>query len=250
MKFLFTLLASILFFPHAHAAQVSVAVAANFTKVAQELQQQFEAESEHSVSLSFGSTGSLYAQVINGAPFDIFLAADARRPSLLVEEGLVDSEQHFTYAIGQLVLWSKQGYGEDVQQALYNPQDFEHIVIANPKTAPYGEQALAVMEALGVYGSLQASVVESNNIAQTYQYIEGGIVDLGFVALSQVIKSQTMTPEYAWVVPQELYAPIKQDAVLLKTSEDNPAAQAFFEFLRSEQALNTIHSYGYRTGGE
>lgn len=227
----------------AHAETAQVAVAANFTDAANELAALFAERTEHEVSLSFGATGQFYAQITQGAPFEVFLAADGERPALAVREGYGVEGSVFTYAIGQLVLYSAEAgrvRGEETLRA----GDFQRLAIANPETAPYGAAAVETLRALGLYDTLKPKLVQGTSIAQAHQFVETGNAELGFVALGQVVNASGSR----WEVPQDLYEPIRQDAVLLKTGEGNPAAIAFTEFLRSPEALEVIREYGYRTG--
>ncbi len=224
------------------AGQASVAVAANFTEAAEEIAAIFEKQTGHRAVLSFGSSGQLYTQITQHAPFEVFLSADDERPILAIKEGYaVDSR--FTYAIGKIVLWSKDPQlvtGADTLKQ----STFRKIAIANPAAAPYGVAAIEVMKALGVYDSLQAKIVQGNSIAQTYQFVDTRNAELGFVALAQVI---SRTEGSRWLVPENLYIPIRQDAVLLKTGQDNEAARAFFSFLKGPEATRIIEAFGYGT---
>lgn len=236
----FTILLAVLATP-AIADQTNVAVAANFTDAANEIAAAFKAETGHEAVLSFGSTGQLYTQITQDAPFEVFLAADAERPAKALEDGLGVEGTDFTYAIGKIVLWSADAdlvKGEDTLKS----DGFEKIAIANPETAPYGAAAVEAMKALGVHDALQPRIVQGNNIAQTYQFVETGNAELGFVALSQVAGSEAGS---RWVVPADLYAPIEQDAVLLKKGADSVAAKAFLEFLKGPTAAAVIEKYGY-----
>jgi molybdate transport system substrate-binding protein len=228
----------------ARAATVSVAVAANFTDPAKVLAAAFEKKSGDTVTLSFGASGPFYTQITQGAPFDIFLSADAARPKKLVTGGFGVAGSEFTYATGKLVLWSATpGYVDDQGKVLSSGK-FKHLSIANPKTAPYGAAALETLKALGVYNSVAASIVTGESITQAYQFTASGNAELGFVALSQVIKAGKGSQ---WVVPQNLYKPIAQDAVLLKPGANDQAAKDFLAYLKSPEALAIISSYGYAT---
>lgn len=224
----------------ANAAEVKVAVAANFTAAMKEIAAAFAAATDHTALVSYGSTGKLYAQIQNGAPFDLFLAADQKRPRLLHEQGVADAP--FTYAIGKLVLWSSDPALVDRDGTVLESGGFERLAIANPKTAPYGAGAMQVMTALGVLNRLEAKLVRGDNIAQTYQFVSTGNAQLGFVALSQVALAEGGS---RWIPPQSLYDPIRQDAVLLANGRDNAAAQAFLEFLRGPVARDITLKYGY-----
>lgn len=226
------------------AAEVKVAVAANFTDPLKEIGRHFEAASGHKLVLSFGSTGQFYAQITQGAPFEVFVAADRATPAKAIAEGHAVAGTAFTYAVGKLVLYSKtvgfvQG-GRTLREA-----KFAKIAVANPATAPYGAAAIEVMKALGVYDALMAKVVQGNNIAQTFQFIDTGNAEVGFVALSQIV---LVGGGSRWIVPDNLYAPISQDAVLLKTGSSNEAAKAFLAFLNGREARHVIEKFGYGVG--
>ncbi len=226
------------------AAETKVAVAANFTTAAKEIGVLFEKSTGHKAVFSFGSTGQLYTQITQDAPFEVFLAADQKRPKMAVDEDLAVAGTLFTYATGKVVLFSKTAdlvKGE----ATLKDASFAKIAIANPVTAPYGTAAVEVMQGLGVYETLSPKIVQGNNIAQTYQFVETGNADLGFVALSQVINQDGGS---RWIVPSDLYKPISQDAVLLKRGADSEAARAFLDFLDGPEARTVKEKYGYGVG--
>ncbi len=226
-----------------YAAVIKVAVSSNFTAAAKELAQLFESQQETKVSLSFGSTGKLFAQIHYGAPFDLFLAADAERPSKLVETEDAIKGSQFTYAVGKIALYSKTESLADlsVEQLILLLGDSD-VAMANPKTAPYGVAAKQTLAKLKVIKSGQRKWIFGENIAQTYQFVETGNAKLGFVSLSQLI----VNPQSSyWLVPQEYYRPLNQDAVLLKKGSNNPDAKRFLQFLRSPQALAIIQKHGY-----
>ena len=227
------------------AAEVSVAVAANFTAPMRKIAQTFEQETGHQAILSFGSTGNFYAQIRNGAPFQILLAADDETPIKIEKEGLGVAASRFTYAIGKLVLWSKQpGFVDDKGEILRSGH-FQRIAVANPKLAPYGAASLETMTQLGVLQALQPKFVQGENIAQAFQFVATENAQLGFVALSQVMTNGTIAQGSAWIVPSSLHAPIRQDALLLVKGKDNPAATALMNFLQSNRSRLVIRSYGY-----
>jgi molybdate transport system substrate-binding protein len=229
----------------AHADETQVAVAANFAGPVQKIAAEFEKQTGHKVIIVTGSTGKFYAQIVNGAPFDILLAADDETPAKLEKEGHSVVGKRFTYAIGKLVLWSPKSAVVDAKGEVLKNGGFDHISVANPKLAPYGAAAVETMKALGVYDSLQAKVVTGENIAQTHQFVATGNALLGFVALSQVLKDGKIEGS-AWIVPEKLYSPIRQDAVLLNKGKDNKAATAFLDFLKNNKAAKEIIlSYGY-----
>jgi molybdate transport system substrate-binding protein len=202
----------------------------------------FHEESEHDVLVSFGSTGSHYAQIKNGAPFDAFFSADAERPRLLEGEGVAIAGSRFTYAVGRLVLWSRRVGYVDADGRVLESGTFRFLSIANPDLAPYGVAAREVMIARGVWAQLQGRLVQGTDIGQAYSFVHTGNAELGFVAYAQVKKPGAPIEGSYWLVPESLHAPIEQQAVLLR---DVPAARAFVEFTKSPAALEIIRSYGY-----
>lgn len=226
----------------ARAADIPVAVAANFTVPAKELATAFHAKTGYTVALSFGASGQFYAQITQGAPFEIFLSADEARPQKVEADGLAVPGSVFTYAIGRLVLWSADPHLVDANGMVLHEGGFTHIAIGDPKAAPFGAAAVQTMKALKVYDELAPKIVTGQSITQAYQFIASGNAELGFVSLSQVVHDQKGSE---WVVPQTLYSPILQDAVLLKTGAQDPGAKAFFVFLQSPAAVKIIKSYGY-----
>lgn len=230
---------------HARAGEVSVAVAANFTAPMQEIAQAFEQATGHRASVSYGSTGKLYAQIIHGGPYEVFLAADAARPEKLEADGVGVAGQRFTYALGTLVLWSPDPARVDADGTVLKGGRFRHLAIANPKTAPYGAAAMEVINALGLTSALTPKLVRGENIAQTWQFVATGNAELGFVAASQLFKDGKPLGGSRWVVPGALHAPIRQDAILLRQGATNPAAQALIDYLKSDAAQRIIRAYGY-----
>ncbi|MBO0903053.1 molybdate ABC transporter substrate-binding protein [Jiella sonneratiae] len=228
----------------AAAETTVVAVAANFTEPAKEIATAFHEATGDTAKLSFGSTGALYTQIGQGAPFEVFLAADDERPRRAVDEGLAVKGSGFTYAVGTLVLYSTDPKLVGGPDAL-KTGDFDKIAIANPKTAPYGTAAVETMKKLGVYDDLADKIVQGNSIAQTFQFVSTGNAELGFVALSQVVGDEAGS---RWVVPAADHTAIRQDAVLLKTGASNEAAKEFLDFLKGPQAKKIIEKYGYGIG--
>ncbi|HEX5421011.1 MAG TPA: molybdate ABC transporter substrate-binding protein [Gammaproteobacteria bacterium] len=226
------------------ADQARVAVAANFTAAVKEITQQFEKTSGHKILLSFGSTGQLYTQITQGAPFDVFLAADQARPEKAVAAGLAVKGSRFTYATGKIVLFSSDKTLVSGEETL-EKGDFEKIAIANPVTAPYGAAAVEAMRALGVYAALRSKIVEGSNISQTYEFVSTGNAEVGFVALSQVARNKAGS---RWIVPSRLYEPLAQDAVLLEHGAKDSAAMAFLAYLKGPKARAIEEKYGYGTG--
>jgi molybdate transport system substrate-binding protein len=226
------------------AEEVRVAVAANFAAPMQKISSLFEQTSGHKVQLIVGSTGKFYAQISNGAPFDVLLAADEETPRRLAAEGNAVAESRFTYAIGKLVLWSPTaGYVDDQGQILKRGT-FRHISLANPALAPYGAAAVSVLKSLGVYEPLTSKIVLGENITQAHQFVATGAAELGFVALSQVT-NQGKLEGSAWIVPAQLYPAIRHDAIILDKGKGKAAAAELLAYLRSEAARKVIASYGY-----
>ena len=227
------------------AEEVLVAVAANFTAPMQVIAAAFEKDTGHKARLAFGSSGKFYAQIKNGAPFQVLLSADAQIPAKLAQEGLALDSTRFTYAIGQLALWSAQEGVVDRQGAVLKQGGYTHLAIANPKLAPYGAAAVEVLKNLALFDVVQAKLVQGENIAQTYQFIASGNAEIGFVALSQVFKDGKLTRGSAWIVPDKFHAPIRQDAVTLLNAKNNAAANALMTYLKSDKAKEIMRAYGY-----
>lgn len=234
--------------PEPRPEHVTVAVAANFAKTAGQLAQMYQAANPQAeIRFSPGSSGKLHAQIENGAPFDIFLSADAERPALLEQNGHTVPGTRFTYALGRLVLWSNDAKlaGKDCRQALID-LEFRHVALANPKTAPYGVAAVAVLEKFKIGPQrLGPLVVQGENIAQTLQFVASGSAQLGFVALSQLNDPVVPAGTCRWDIPADLHPPIVQQAVLLKRAAANKAAAGFYEFLKTDAARKLIASHGY-----
>lgn len=228
----------------AHADQVQVAVAANFVPPFKEIATAFQKATGHTAQLSAGSTGKFYAQIKNGAPFDVFFSADDERPKLLEEEGLGVKGSRFTYAVGRLVLWSPNPELIKGEETLRS-DTFKHLAMANPKTAPYGTAAMQVMMKLKVWDLLQPKIVQGENLGQTSGFIDSGNAELGFLALSQVLDPALKGRGSRWDVPTSLHDPIAQDVVLLTKGQNNPAAKALMEFVRGAEGLQIIERYGY-----
>lgn len=233
----------------ANAEEALVAVAANFAEVIEELEARFERETGHRLTVTIGATGQLYAQITNGAPFDILLAADRERPLRLEQEGHAVAGSRFTYAVGKLTLWSADAarIGADGEDALRGGE-FRKLAMANPALAPYGEAARETLAALGLYEKLADRLVMGENIGQTHTMVATGNAELGFVALSYVMSPRNEISGSRWDVPQDLYSPIRQDAVLLNRAAANPAAREFLAYLRSDDVLTVIRSFGYDAG--
>jgi molybdate transport system substrate-binding protein len=231
------------------AADVQVAVAANFTAPMQAIAAGFEQATGHRAKLAFGSTGKFYAQIKNGAPFDVLLAADDETPAKLERDGTALAGSRFTYSIGRLALWSaKPGYVDD-QGAVLKQGAFRHLALANPKLAPYGAAAVETLNKLGLLAALQPKFVQGENIAQTFQFVSTGNAELGFVALSQVTEGGKLKRGSAWIVPTGLHAPIRQNAVVLARGRDNPAALALMKYMKEDKARAIIRAYGYNNPG-
>ncbi len=228
-----------------HADEVQVAVAANFTGPMQVIAPLFERDTGHKAVLSYGATGKFYAQVVNGAPFEVLLAADDETPARLAREGHGVAGSAFTYAIGTLVLWSANPDLVDARGEILKKGGFRHLAIANPKTAPYGAAALQAMGKLGVAESLKPLFVQGENISQTQQFVATGAAELGFIAYSQVIKNGRIGTGSGWIVPGRLHDPIRQDAVILAKGRDKAATLALMAYLKGDKAKGVIRSFGY-----
>lgn len=228
----------------AQAGDARIAVAANFSAPAKRIAEAFERASGHKATLVTGATGKFYAQIVNGAPFDVLLAADDETPAKLEKEGQTTGTR-FTYAIGRLVLWSASPGLVDSEGAVLKRDAFRHIAIANPRLAPYGQAAMETLAALGLAEALRPRFVLGENIAQTHQFVASGNAELGFVALAQVAKDGRIGEGSGWIVPAQLHQPIRQDAVLLARGRDNAAAKAFLEWLKGDDAKATVRSFGY-----
>ncbi len=227
------------------AEEVQVAVAANFSAPMQVIAAAFEKDTGHKAQLAFGSTGKFYAQIKNGAPFQVLLSADAETPAKLEREGLAVPGTRFTYAVGKLALWSAlegvvDGKGDVLRQGHY-----AHMALANPKLAPYGAAAIEVLKHLNLLDAVQPRLVQGENIGQTYQFVASGNAELGFVALSQIMKDGKLIDGSVWIVPDNLHAPIRQDAVMLASGKRNAAASALMAYLKSNKAKAVIRAYGY-----
>ena len=228
----------------AFAAEVPVAVAANFTEPAKEIAAAFKKATGEDATLSFGSSGQFYTQMTRGAPFQVFLSADMDRPLKAEQDGVGVPGTRFTYAVGALVLYSKTpGLVDDRGEVLKHADRFQKVAIADPAAAPYGSAAIQTMQKLGVYPTLKSKIVQGASITQAYQFTETGAAELGFVALSQVI---TLKGGSRWQVPETLHKPITQGAILLFAGDKNPAARKFLAFLKGPEAKAIIQRYGYR----
>lgn len=232
----------------ARADTALVAVAANFAETADALLPAFRDATGHDLEITTGSTGKLYAQIVAGAPFDVLLSADAATPARLLDEGRAVAGSGFTYAVGRLTLWSADParIGGDGRAALADP-GLRFVAIANPDLAPYGIAAREALQSLGLWEALQPKIVMGQNIGQTHAMVATGAAEIGFVALSAVLSPRAGTEGSHWNVPQAMYAPIRQDAVLLAPGADNAAARAFLEFLRGPEAAAVIDRFGYGT---
>lgn len=229
----------------ARAAEALIAVAANFAQPMQRIAAGFTAATGHTLKLSIGATGKFYAQIRSGAPFAVLLAADAATPRKLIAEGHAVPGSSFSYATGRLVLWSARPGFVDDQGAVLAGGHFEHLAIANPKVAPYGAAALEVLRARGLDAALAGRLVTGESVGQAFQFVASGNAELGFVARSQITVPGQAAVGSHWLVPQALHAPIRQDAVLLRAGESNPAAQALLAYLRSPPARELIAAFGY-----
>jgi len=241
---LLALLGGLLLAGNGNAGEITLAVASNFSHAIRQIADRFQAETGDRVRLSFGSTGKHYAQIVNGAPFDAFFAADMKRPQRLEQEGLIQPGSRFTYAIGRVVLWSPDPTLVDDRGEVLRSGGFSHLAIANPRLAPYGRAAQEVLQGMSLWGALQERMVRGENIGQAFQFVSSGSVELGFVAYAQVKRPGEAVQGSLWQVPESAYAPIEQQAVLLS---DNPVARRFLEYVRTPEIRELIHGYGYAT---
>jgi molybdate transport system substrate-binding protein len=231
----------------ASAADVLVAVAANFARPVARIAEDFARATGHKAIVSIGATGTLFAQIEHGAPFEVFLAADRATPAKLEAEGLGVPGSRFTYAVGVLALWSaRPGYVDPNGEVLARG-GFMHIAIADPKLAPYGAAAIETLSSLRQLEALRPKIVQGDSIGQAYQFVASGNAELGFVALSQLVGPGVAPGGSYWIVPASLHAPIAQDAVILKNGVARAAANAFCDYLRSEKAQSVVRAFGYGT---
>jgi molybdate transport system substrate-binding protein len=235
---------------NAKAEEVTVAVAANFTAPMQKIAQAFEQDTGHKAKLVFGSTGKFYAQIKNGAPFAVLLSADVETPARLEQEGAAVAGTRFTYAVGRLALWSKNpalvdNKGQVLLSKTTDKNSFKKLAIADPKLAPYGAAAIEVIEGMGASAKVMTKLVQGDSIGQAFQFVMTENAELGFVAYSQISTDGRITQGSAWVVPQNLYTPLRQDAALLSLGKDNAAALALIKYMRTDRAKTIIRTYGY-----
>lgn len=228
------------------AAEIKVAVAANFAQTLKEISAVFEKDTSHKLAITQGSTGKLYAQISQGAPFEVFLSADDETPEKLVTEGKAINGTRFTYAIGRLALWSPKPDLVDEGGQVLKTDKFRFLAIANARVAPYGRAAVQVMQKLGVLASIEPRVVQGESITQTFQFVSTGNAQLGFVALSQISENGKIKSGSAWIVPENMHEQLRQDAVLLNPGKDSAAATALLNFLKSDKAKKIIASHGYQ----
>jgi molybdate transport system substrate-binding protein len=227
------------------AAEVTVAVASNFSLPMRKIAAQFEAEFGHKVRLSFGSTGAFYAQIKNGGPFHLLVAADQETPARLEKEGLGLAGTRFTYAQGRLVLWSRQAGRVDKEGEILKAGHFQKLALANPKLAPYGVAAMETLHSLSLTEQLKSKFVQGENISQAYQFVETENAQIGFVAMSQVFSEGKLLKGSAWIVPPQLYSPIQQDAILLLAGQKNSVAIELMRYLKTDKAKSVMSAYGY-----
>lgn len=233
----------------ASAGEVMVAVAANAAEAVEALAEDFERESGHRVTVTVGSTGKLYAQILHGAPFDVFLAADQERPRLLVEQGIAMADSRITYAVGRLALWSRQSGAVSDGVAVLREGAFRRLAMANPELAPYGAAARKTLRELGLWESLRSKIVLGENVGQSFAMTASGNAELGFVAVSSVLSAGNSYSQERWEVPARFHEPIRQDAVLLDRARDNKAARDFYRFLSSPESRNVVESFGFVVHG-
>lgn len=229
-----------------NATELKVAVAANFAQTLKEISTVFEKDTGHKLAITQGSTGKLYAQISQGAPFEVFLSADDETPEKLVTEGKAINGTRFTYAIGRLALWSPKPDLVDEGGQVLKTDKFRFLAIANARVAPYGRAAVQVMQKLGLLASIEPRVVQGESITQTFQFVSTGNAQLGFVALSQISENGKIKSGSAWIVPENMHEQLRQDAVLLNPGKDSAAATALLNFLKSDKAKKIIASHGYQ----
>ena len=231
---------------NAQAAEIKVAVASNFANVLKEIAIEFQKDTGHQLAITPGATGKFYAQISNGAPFDVFLSADDETPRKLAQEGKAIAASQFTYAIGRLALWSPNPEMVDKNADILKTDKFKFIAIANAKVAPYGQAAVQTMQKLGVLTKIEPRVVQGESISQTYQFVSTGNAQLGFVALSQIFENGRIKTGSAWIVPEEMHEQLKQDAVILQSCKQTSVCQDLMDYLKSEKAKKMMASYGYK----
>ena len=231
---------------NAQAAEIKVAVASNFANVLKEIAVEFQKDTGHQLAITPGATGKFYAQISNGAPFDVFLSADDETPRKLAQEGKAIASSQFTYAIGRLALWSPNPEMIDKNADILKTDKFKFIAIANAKVAPYGQAAVQTMQKLGVLTKIEPRVVQGESISQTYQFVSTGNAQLGFVALSQIFENGKVKTGSAWIVPEEMHEQLKQDAVILQSCKQTSVCQDLMDYLKSEKAKKMMASYGYK----
>ena len=244
-SFLMTLCLAVTLLPaaSARAAEVVAAVAANFGPAMARIEPGFESATGHNLTLVLGSSGKFLQQIQQGAPFDVFLSADAERPELLARSNLGVPASRFTYAIGRLTLWSPDPKAFSDGETYLKAGAFRHLAIANPAVAPYGVAAQRTLEQLGLWAGLQEKIVRAEDIGQVYAMIGSGAAEVAFVAYSSVLAGNK--PGSQWLVPQTLYPPLRQDAILITRAKSNPAAKALLDYLKTPAAREVIESLGY-----
>lgn len=228
------------------AAEIKVAVAANFAAPFKDIASIFETETGHKVSITPGATGKFYAQISNGAPFDVFFSADDETTIKLEKEGRAIEGTRFTYANGTLALWSPKEGAVDSSGDVLKTGKFKYLAIANSRVAPYGIAAVQTMQKMGLLSILEPKIVQGESIAQTFQFISTGNAELGFVALSQIYQNGKLKSGSAWIVPDSFHDELRQDAVLLVPGKNSEPAKALLNFMKSEKAKKVILSYGYK----
>lgn len=236
---------AVLLSPATWADDINVAVAANFTAPMQKIATQFQQKTGHRVLLSSGATGKFYAQIKNDAPFDVLFSADQQTPERLEREGSAVSNTRFTYAIGQLVLWSPRAGLIDNRGAVLSAGHYTHLAIANPKLAPYGNAAQQVLTRFGLLDNIRPKLVVGENIGQAYQFVQTGNADMGFVARSQVQNEAGQISGSYWLVPSSMYTPIIQQAIVLNPGRTKPAVGQLMQYLKGAAAREIIKKYGY-----
>lgn len=246
LRNIYCLFFSLILLDPVRADEVNIAVASNFAAPIKMIIAEFEQQTGHQTNLTLGASGRFVAQITHGAPFHVFLSADRRKPKALGASGIGLDASRFTYAIGGLALWSAQEDFIKGNSKILKKGLFRKIAFANPRIAPYGTATTEVLKSLGLYDALSSKFVQGENIAQTYQFVATGNADLGFVSVSQVMRKGELLAGSIWIIPQNMHSPIRQDAILLKSAENNHAALAFMAYLKSGQARNIMRDFGYR----
>jgi molybdate transport system substrate-binding protein len=249
LRSVFGLCAMLLFVASVGAQTIRVAAAADLQYALADLAGQYEKHAPAKLAITYGSSGNFYAQIQNGAPFDLYLSADVTYPEKLVQAGLAEKDSLYTYARGRIVLWVARDFPLDpalLEWKILEEPRVQKIAIANPEHAPYGVAAVAALKKTGTYEKVQGKVVYGESISQTAQFVQSGGAQVGIVALSLAI-SPAMKDGKRWEIPDGLYPPLNQAVVMLRSAQNQSAARAFLEFLKTDGARATFKRYGFMT---